>query len=332
MNAITESLIENSKSAIIACIELHNKPIFSYRYEVCTILLINGWELILKAYISENCPEVKLIRKDSSSKPFDECVGHVSSSIGKKFRVVEENINKLYEFRCHIIHFYKDRIDTIIYSLLHKSILLYNDFLKTQFNIDLTEETNLILLPIGFKPFISPVDFLSKQSEIEKSSNSVQTFIKSIVNSTEKLIEEDIEDSILTGFNIAIVNENRIKNTDIIVGITKNQTESKLSISKILKGASVSNDDDAKIVSIEEESLFKTFYTLTYGNVIKEAKQLYTDFIQNANFNRIMREIKKNPTIHKKRFLDIINKTGTGRDYYSLQIFDELSKHYTLKN
>ena len=37
MSAIKESLLENSKSAIIAGIEIHNKPIFSYRYEIASI-------------------------------------------------------------------------------------------------------------------------------------------------------------------------------------------------------------------------------------------------------------------------------------------------------
>ena len=54
MKPITESLLENSKSAIIGSVELHNKPVFNCRYEICTILTINGWELLLKAYIAEN--------------------------------------------------------------------------------------------------------------------------------------------------------------------------------------------------------------------------------------------------------------------------------------
>ncbi len=44
---------------------------------------------------------------------------------------------------------------------------------------------------------------------------------------------EGIEESILTGFNIAIFNESRIKNADIITGITKDETETKLSISNV---------------------------------------------------------------------------------------------------
>ena len=98
MNAITESLIEHSKSAIIGCVELHNKPVFRFRYEVCTILAINGWELLLKAYIAENHSDIKLIRKDGTSKSFEECVSFVSSQRGSDFRAVEEILNKLYVF------------------------------------------------------------------------------------------------------------------------------------------------------------------------------------------------------------------------------------------
>lgn len=331
MTAITESLLENSKAAIIGCVELHNKPVFSYRYEVCTILAINAWELILKAYIAENCNEIKLIKKDGSSKPFDECVAAVSSKIGKDFRAIEENLNKLYEYRCHIIHFYKDKIDTIIYSLIHKSILFYNDFAKKYFNIDLAEETNLMLLPIGFKPFASPVDFLSKQSELEKSSNAVQTFIKSIVKSTEMLISEGIDDSILTGFNIAVINETRIANADIIAGITKNENESKLSISNVLGAIKITNDESAKKVMIEEESLFKTVFTIPYDDVVNKARNIFCDFKQNAHFNKIMKVIKENPNLHRKRFLDVVNKTGVGRDFYSAEIYSELEKYYKIK-
>lgn len=331
MNAIIDALIENSKSAIIGCVELHNKPVFRFRYEVCTILAINGWELLLKAFIAQNHPEIKLINKDGTTKPFEECVGFVSSLLGKEFRTEEENINKLYEFRCNIIHFYKDNIGTILYSLLHKSIVLYNSFLQKHFNIDLAEETNLMILPIGFKPFATPIDFLTKQSDFKESSNAVQQFIQSIINSTEQLNNEGIEDSILTGYNIALINETRIKNADIIAGITKDESNSKLSISNIIGAVHITADDNAKKVKIEEDTLFKTIFTIPYNSVTTQARILFSDFKQDPQFNRIMIEIKKNPNLHRKRYLDVINKSGTAKDYYSAEIFKELGKYYTLK-
>lgn len=328
---ITESLIENSKSSIIGCVELHNKPIFSYRYEVCTILAINGWELLLKAYIAQNYPEIKLINKENNSKPFNECVSFVASKLGNPFKVIKENLDRLYDYRCHIIHFYKDKIDTILYSLLHKTIVFYNSFLKEQFNTDLTEQTNLILLPIGFKPFATPVDFLSKESEFSNSSFAVKNFIQSIIASTEDLNNQGIEETILTGFNMAVINENRIKNADIIAGITKKESEAKLAVKYVINSATITNDDSAKKIKIDEESLFNTIYVLTYYNVVNKCRTLYSDYKQDAKFNRIMKTLKGNPEYHKKRFLDIQKQSGAAKDWYSNSIFVELNKYYTLK-
>lgn len=329
MDGITEALLENSKAAIMGCIEIHNKPNFSYRYEVCTILAINGWELLLKAYINENCPDIRIIRKDNTSKPFLDCLSIVSSKTGKDFRPTDENLKRLYDFRCHIIHFYKDSLDSIIYSLLSMSVTFYNDFSKLHFNVDLTESSNLILLPIGFKPLLSPIDFLSNKSEIEKSSLFVQDFIKSIITSTETLHAEGLRDSIFSSFNMAVVNENRVKNADIIAGITKDSSESKLTVPNILSDVIITDDVNAKKIRIEEQSLFLTKYKLTYSDVVDDCRILYSDFKQNAKFNRIMSDLKSNDNYHKKRYLDIINKTGSGKDFYSSDIFNELEKHYT---
>ena len=331
MKPLTEVLIENSKSAIISCVELHNKPRFDYRYEIATILAINGWELLLKAYINENHEEVKLIQKDGRTKPVEECLKFVSSTKGKDFSVINENLMKIYEYRNNIIHFYKDPIDEILYSLLHKNVILYNEFLKENFNFDLSEETNLFLLPIGFKPFSSPVDFLSSKSKLKESSYAVKEFIKSILTSTNNLQDEGVEDSILTGFNIAVVNENRIKNADIIVGITKDETKASVVVKKVISGEfEISNDAKNKI-QIEEESLFKTVYTLSYGNVVSQCRNLYSDFKQNPVFNRIMKNIKGDSKYHKKRYLDPVNKNGTAKDWYSQSILEKLNEHYVLK-
>lgn len=331
MKPISEALIENSKSAIIGCVELHNKPIFSYRYEICTILCINGWELILKAFINENLPDFKLIRKDGTTKTFEECLKFVSQNLGKEFMHIEENLNKLYEYRCHVIHFYKENLDAVLYSVLHKSILNYNQFLKEHFNADLSEETNLMLLPIGFKPFISPVDFLTDESAISNSSNTIQTFIKSIVESTTKLRDTGIEESIFSSYRIATINENRISNADIIAGITKDPNKAKLAINALNQPVNITDDENAKKVRIEEESLFKTIYTLKYNDVANKARELYSDFKQNPKFNRIMKEVKKNPAMKRKRYLDVVNKQGTGQDFYSTEVFKELNKYYKLK-
>lgn len=331
MKPISEALIENSKSAIIGCVELHNKPIFSFRYEVCTILCINGWELILKAFINENLTSFKLVNKDGTTKTFEECLSYVSQNLGNDFMHIEENLMKVYDFRCHIIHFYKENLDPVLYSVLHKSILNYNEFIKRYFNMDLSEETHLMLLPLGFKPFASPVDFLADESAISESSSSIQTFIKSIIESTQRLSDAGIEESIFSTYRIAAINETRISNADIFAGITKDTSKAKLAVNALAEPIQISEDEDAKKIRIEEESLFKTMYTLKHNDVARRAREIYSDFKQNPKFNRIMKEVKKNPALRRKRYLDVVKKEGTGQDFYSNEVFKELNKHYKLK-
>ena len=46
-------LSRNAQSAMLAAIEIYNKPAFQYRDECFVILLLNAWELLLKAIVSK---------------------------------------------------------------------------------------------------------------------------------------------------------------------------------------------------------------------------------------------------------------------------------------
>jgi hypothetical protein len=46
-------LLRNGKAAMLAAIEIYNKPRIDYREECCVILLLNAWELTLKALLSK---------------------------------------------------------------------------------------------------------------------------------------------------------------------------------------------------------------------------------------------------------------------------------------
>ena len=334
MEEIINALIQNSKSSQLACIEIHNKPIFPFRYEVCIILNISSWELLFKAFILKYHPEVKVINADGTTKPFDECLSYVSSQLGKDFIITKENIQKLYEYRCNVIHFYADNIDVLLYSLLSKNVLSYKDFLLKHFGIDITNETNLILLPIGFKTPLSPIDFLSNDTQIQNSSKAVQEFVKSIIKSTRIIEEEGLEDSILYSFNMSLINESRIKNADVVAAITKDKKKAAIAIENVIEKSVLTDDETeegVKKVKIDEESLFKSLYTETFAQVVQNIRKLFSDFKQNSQFHTIMRPLKNNPKFHKKRYLNIQNKSGSSQDYYSKKVYEELEKHYTKK-
>lgn len=328
---IIESLTGNSKSAILACIELHNKPVFSYRYETCVVLCINAWEMILKSYILQNLTNVKVINPDGTTKPFEECLKCVASFIGKAFRPIEENIERLYEFRCSIIHFYEERINSILFSLLSKNLFFYNEFIKENFNIDLSEQSNLVLLPIGFKPISSPIDYLSITSEVKETSEAVQQFIKSIMTSTENLAKEGIEESILVGFKMSLINENRINNSDIIAAITKDATVKSIRVDNVLDSINITNDSSAKKVQVDEQTLFKTIYKNDYHSLVQTCKKIFSGFLLNKKFNDLMKLVKGNPLYHKARYLDVNQQKGVAKNYYSDEIYKFLESHYSKK-
>ena len=47
--ALSDDLAKKSLQAILAAIEIYNKPTFSYREESFALLMVNAWELLLKA-------------------------------------------------------------------------------------------------------------------------------------------------------------------------------------------------------------------------------------------------------------------------------------------
>ncbi len=60
MKSRSSQLLDKSIAAMIAAIEVYNKPDFMYRGETFSILAINAWELLLKAkYLKDNHNKIR---------------------------------------------------------------------------------------------------------------------------------------------------------------------------------------------------------------------------------------------------------------------------------
>lgn len=51
MKSRSKLMLEKSVSAMLAAIEIYNKPDFKYREETFSVLCINAWEILLKAKV-----------------------------------------------------------------------------------------------------------------------------------------------------------------------------------------------------------------------------------------------------------------------------------------
>jgi len=258
---IAKNLVRNSISGMFSAIEIHNKPTMKYRYEMVVLLVLNSWELLLKGYLYKFHKDIKLIQKDGTTKPFENCVNIVNQKIGKDFNPINENLNVLYDYRNQVAHYYIDELDPIIFSLISKNIIFYSNFLKIHFKIDISKQSDLILLPIGFKRPISPIDYISTESFNKKSSPEVKAFLQTIVTATKRLIEEKIDDTIFIDFSMNLINVNRIKNVDLIAGIDNTKTNNLIfSVNKDSKKVILSDEGEKINLTRNRDEANGTFY------------------------------------------------------------------------
>ena len=62
--SVTKLLPDSSQAALFAGIEIHNKPHIAFRYPTATILIINSWELALKAYVYKYIGKKQIYESD----------------------------------------------------------------------------------------------------------------------------------------------------------------------------------------------------------------------------------------------------------------------------
>lgn len=62
------ALLGSAVAALAAAIEIYNKPNFRYREECSVILLVNAWELALKACLSRK--RIRIFYKKKRNQPY----------------------------------------------------------------------------------------------------------------------------------------------------------------------------------------------------------------------------------------------------------------------
>lgn len=329
-NETIENLINSARGAIFGAVELHNKPIFPARYEVSIILTITAWEALLKAYILRFHPEKTIFESDQSTIAFDKCVSYVHNKIGKDFSLVKESLEQLYKYRCDIIHCYGEGIELILYSLLRPNILFFAEFLNKHFEINLSEEANLIILPVGFNATLTPIDFLNKTSAT--GNVYIKKFVAGLVKSLEKLSKEGIDDGLLCNYSMFLERENNPKHADLVIAFTKDPEQATLSLNKMTKIAGYTSDKNAPMVQIDEVTLFRDIFIYTYHDIRKKAAATIPNFSANKIFLDRMRQIQKDENLYRFRpiFVNKPDNKNRGQGFYSEKAYEKLQDLYDI--
>lgn len=306
--SVTKLLLDSSQSALFAGIEIHNKPHIAYRYPTTVILIINAWELALKAYVYKYIGKKKIYEKDKKHTiSFSRALVLVRDDIYSKkkkdqYRAIFENIDLLNEYRCSNVHFAESNLNPIIFMLVSKAVLNYDQFLKEFFKKDITKDDNLIILPVGFKLPFNPVDYLKQDY-----GNAHNEFVDNVINVVRELENDNIQDSIVIGFDVYTASVKKIDNADLIAAIDQvNGTV------PLIKQVRITSDPNAPAVRMNDELL----PPLTYQDVVNKVKERRPDIKLNKIYNSAMAVIKQDASLCQSRYLDPKKKKGTKKDFY----------------
>src|SRR6266568_2006788 len=222
-------LLKNSTAALLAAVEIYNKPRIEYRDESFVILLLNAWELILKALVSKNGGSIfyRKRRKEpyktlSWTDAFSKAEGYFPSLIAPL--PVRRNLELLSTYRDNAVHFYNEKgFGSVIYALSQTSIVNYRDLLSESFHVDLAEHINWSLLPLGISPPVDPIEYIAGRTASAKQPKpAVRQFLLTLASAADEVKKAGTDTGrLLTVFNVKLESTKKIQKADVLVGVEK---------------------------------------------------------------------------------------------------------------
>jgi hypothetical protein len=321
----SSELADKAVQAAVAAIEIYNKPNFSYREESFSLLMLNAWELLLKAKwladhaekeesLFEYAPDANgnLVPKTnrSGNKLSLGCVYLATKLLEDTNSGFEkpgkDNLFALIEIRDNSAHF----LNKDLY--LGRRVLEIGTASLTNFLGLATEWFQLDLSRFNF--FLMPISFYHGFEAAEPASRvHYPTQIQNLLTYLDELEEQEEKDSEECTQHLSLKLE-----TKFVRGKDANAVAFRLT-----------NEPGAPVISVREEDVLKN-YPMTYRDLSNAMKRRYEDFRENSNFHKLRKGFEKEPKFVRVRILDPNNPSpkSTRKCFYNSNILQEFDKHY----
>src|SRR6218665_780626 len=324
----SQHLLEKSVQAAVSAIEIYSKPDFKYREESFCILMVNAWELLLKAKIlHDNKNDLKSIYVVDENKQRNDGKAHKkvkykTNRVGNYFTVdihhainllklnerLKENINLLIEMRDNAIHFYNEsksfekKVLEIGMASLESYVKSVNEWLSYDFS-----RFNFYVMPMTFFP---PHELKSLPvNEKEKQQKNLLEYIASV----EKRFPSDAAEK---------------HNISLILDVKFVRSKSSDSIPVKIEP----KNPDALPVKVDAEEQFRNKYLWSYKDeLVPKLRERYQDFRFDQKYRNLMSVLREDKKYCDERFLDSKRKKGVKQKFYSSDILTEFDKHYQKK-
>lgn len=317
-----KAILEKSVAACVSAIEIYNKPDFKYREEIFSILLVNAWELLLKAKIlAINGNDIRAIQAadkegkiklNRAGNPLTIDISHAMQRLFDQKQLdarCKENVSLLIEIRDNAIHFVNKNqsLNRKVQEIGIAGLSNYVKAINEWFEKDLSQY-NFYLMPMSFFHLtdIESHSILSSDKQIENILEHFQS------------VEAQYPQSSIDSYNITLrIHTQFVKANSEIQAVE----------------VRYSTNPNAPEIRIAEEDVFKNNYPLTYNELVGKLKDRYTDFKLNKKFNDIKKDLEDQTKYKEKycrtKYLRPTEKKGAHQTFYNINILKEFDKHYT---
>lgn len=331
-NSLHNKFLDKAKFALIASVEIYNKPSFPYREETFCLLALNAWELLLKAKIlkdeKNNLRSIRVyetrqtkagtqsskeyLRKNRIGNPLtislERCIHKINQvKTGNKISSeIISNITALTEVRDNAVH-YINASPVLAKQVLEIASATIKNFIllaKYWFGMDFSDSLSLIL----------PLSFLTGKKEV--ASVTVTADENRLISYLQKIAQSDVGSS--SPYSVAISVQVKFDRSSL-------STSSKVRIS---------DDVDAVKIVLSEEDI-RTNYPWDYQELIKRVTIRYSNFIRNKHFYILKKKLYEEPNIKKlvnTRYLDLNNPKSPKKEFYSPNVIQFFDKHYKVSS
>lgn len=323
--ALHQKFLEKSHAAMLAAIEIYNKPTFSYREETFCILAVNAWELLLKAKLlreANNDPKAIQVREPRKLKgggkstkqmtvkrnragnamtlQLTACVAVLDKSPNQVDRVpqpVALNLDAMIDVRDNATHFIvaSALLQRNVLELACASVRNYISICKTWFERDFASSLSLVL----------PVAFFQGTDEIGAV----------VVTKDEKRLIDRLQDVATKpadgDYQVAVRLDVRFRRSNLDTAVN----------------VQVTRDAEALAVRLDENQLMDS-YPWSYAELQAQLKRRKPDIKFNGEFHVIKKSLMAEKGLVHSRLLDPTNPKSSKKDFYSPNMRDRILDAY----
>ncbi len=298
-----KSMTHKSKAALLAAVEIGNKVTVSYREETFVLLLLNAWEIMLKARIvQEHGDELACITK-RADVDVDSNLSRRTISITKalgRLRVpsnVKTNLLGIIEVRNCVAHL--GDLDGECRETIRKfggaSVVNFGKLYHKWFG-----ET----LPV---PYLLPIAFVGEADILPPRRMSGGQ--RRLLNHLSSLIETSRAEE--DGYEVALSVTVSIRPATSGGGATVGAT----------------NDPHAPRLHLSDDELINKF-PWVYKDVVNECKMM-SEFKRNPEFHGVLKEVRRDPECGFERKLNPTGSRSAKQWRYSSVALERIRAHYT---